>query len=224
MKHLDHSRESFMNLYRVSRETMCKFDKYENILKQWQGMFNLVGKSTINKIWSRHFLDSAFAYECLRASLVEKNKKSFSLIDVGTGAGFPGLVIAILFLESEIKADIYLIESNKKKIKFLNEIIKSLKLNVTLINNRVEKQFGKYDYIVSRAFAPLGKLLKLVENIYDKKTTLILFKGRTWKNEIKIIKKWWNVGKLVVKNNNDPDNSEGVLLIMNSIVRKNEAK
>lgn len=210
-----------MNLYSVSRETMYMFDKYEKILKHWQGKFNLIGKGTIDKIWSRHFFDSAFAYECLRASLVEKNKKSFSLIDVGTGAGFPGLVIALLFLGSEIKSDIYLIESNKKKVKFLSELIKSLKLNVTLINNRVENQFGKYDYIVSRAFAPLDKLLKLVENIYDKKTTLVLFKGRTWKNEIKIIKKWWNVGKLVVKNNNDPNNSKGVLLIMNSLVRKN---
>ena len=214
-------KETFENTYDVSRETMKMFDEYEKILKEWQKKFNLIGNSTINKIWSRHFLDSALAYECLKLSLAEKNKQSFSLIDVGTGAGFPGLVIALLFMKSTVNCDIHLIESNKKKIKFLRKIIKSLNLNVKLINNRVENENGKYDYIVSRAFAPLDKLLRLIENIYDKDTTLVLFKGKTWKNEVNIIKKYWNVGKLVVKNNNDLDKSEGVLLIMSSLIKKN---
>ena len=109
------SREFFMNLYNVSHETMSMFDEYEKILKEWQKRFNLIGNSTVNKIWSRHFLDSALAYEGLKSLLVEKNKKSFSLIDVGTGAGFPGLVIALLFAETKINSDIYLIESNQKK-------------------------------------------------------------------------------------------------------------
>ena len=214
------SRAAFMNLYDVSRETMSMFDEYEKILKEWQKKFNLIGNSTINKIWSRHFLDSALAYKVLRSSLVEKNRKSFSLIDVGTGAGFPGLVIAILFVETKINCDIYLIESNKKKITFLNAVIKSLNLKVTVINNRVENENGKYDYIVSRAFAPLEKLLRLIQNIYDKNATLILFKGKTWKNEVNIIKKNWNIGKLVVTNNNDLDKSEGVLLVMTSLIKK----
>ena len=214
------SRATFMNLYDVSRETMSMFDEYEKILKVWQKKFNLIGNSTINKIWSRHFLDSALAYRVLLSSLVEKNRKSFSLIDVGTGAGFPGLVIALLFVETKINCDIYLIESNKKKIKFLNAVIKSLNLRVTVINNRVENENGKYDYIVSRAFAPLEKLLRLIENIYDKNATLILFKGKTWKNEVNIIKKNWNIGKLVVTNNNDLDKSEGVLLVMTSLIKK----
>ena len=209
-----------MNLYNVSRETMSMFDEYEKILKEWQKRFNLIGNSTVNKIWSRHFLDSALAYEGLKSLLVEKNKKSFSLIDVGTGAGFPGLVIALLFAETKINSDIYLIESNQKKIKFLNAVIKSLNLRVTVINNRVENENVKYDYIVSRAFAPLEKLLKLIQNIYDQKTTLILFKGKTWKKEVNIIKKNWNIGQLLVKNNNDLDKSQGVLLVMTSLIKK----
>ena len=214
------SREFFMNLYNVSRETMSMFDEYEKILKEWQKRFNLIGNSTVNKIWSRHFLDSALAYEGLKSLLVEKNKKSFSLIDVGTGAGFPGLVIALLFAETKINCDIYLIESNQKKIKFLNAVIKSLNLRVTVINNRVENENVKYDYIVSRAFAPLEKLLKLIQNIYDQKTTLILFKGKTWKKEVNIIKKNWNIGQLLVKNNNDLNKSQGVLLVMTSLIKK----
>tara|TARA_B100001057_G_scaffold492259_1_gene584323 strand:+ start:524 stop:1189 length:666 start_codon:yes stop_codon:yes gene_type:complete len=214
------SREFFMNLYNVSRETMSMFDEYEKILKEWQKRFNLIGNSTVNKIWSRHFLDSALAYEGLKSLLVEKNKKSFSLIDVGTGAGFPGLVIALLFAETKINSDIYLIESNQKKIKFLNAVIKSLNLRVTVINNRVENENVKYDYIVSRAFAPLEKLLKLIQNIYDQKTTLILFKGKTWKKEVNIIKKNWNIGQLLVKNNNDLNKSQGVLLVMTSLIKK----
>ena len=214
------SRAAFMNLYDVSRETMSMFDEYEKILKEWQKRFNLIGNSTVNKIWSRHFLDSALAYEGLKSLLVEKNKKSFSLIDVGTGAGFPGLVIALLFAETKINSDIYLIESNQKKIKFLNAVIKSLNLRVTVINNRVENENVKYDYIVSRAFAPLEKLLKLIQNIYDQKTTLILFKGKTWKKEVNIIKKNWNIGRLLVKNNNDLNKSQGVLLVMTSLIKK----
>ena len=89
-----------------------------------------------------------------------------------------------------------------------------------MLNNRVENENGKYDYIVSRAFAPLEKLLRLIQNIYDKNATLILFKGKTWKNEVNIIKKNWNIGKLVVTNNNDLEKSEGVLLVMTSLIKK----
>ena len=103
--------DTFCRYYQVSRETIRSLVKYEEFLKKTNKSLNLVGNSTINDIWHRHFLDSLQAID-----FIDKNQKT--LVDIGSGAGFPGLVLSIIAKERKIPLKIKLIEKSKKKIIF----------------------------------------------------------------------------------------------------------
>ena len=212
-------KEKFKLKYDVSRETMKKLEKYEAILKASQRKFNLIGKSTENKIWARHFYDSAFSTKFIVDIISRNENKKFNLIDVGSGAGFPGLVVALMCQKSP-NISFTLIESNKKKAFFLENVVAHLELNVKVLNKRVEEESEKFDFIVARAVAPLNKLLKLVSKISKKDSILLAFKGQSWKEEVRLLKKEWNYKSLIVKNNKDLENSRGVLLLIYSFSKK----
>ncbi len=212
-------KEKFKLKYDVSRETIKKLEKYEAILKASQRKFNLIGKSTENKIWARHFYDSAFSTKFIVDIISRNENKKFNLIDVGSGAGFPGLVVALMCQKSP-NISFTLIESNKKKAFFLENVVAHLELNVKVLNKRVEEESEKFDFIVARAVAPLNKLLKLVSKISKKDSILLAFKGQSWKEEVRLLKKEWNYKSLIVKNNKDLENSRGVLLLIYSFSKK----
>ena len=119
--------DTFSRFTQVSRETITSLIKYENYLIKSNKTLNLVGKSTINEIWIRHFLDSSQIID-----FVDKNTSS--LIDLGSGAGFPGLIIAILAKDRKIRLKVKLIEKSTKKASFLREIVNYLNLNVEVLN------------------------------------------------------------------------------------------
>ena len=155
-----------------------KFIKYENLLKEWSTRMNLVAPSTLNNIQQRHIQDSAQL-----AKYIPKNVK---IIDLGSGAGFPGVVLAILGW------DVTCIESIGKKTKFLSALKQELDLpNLTIINNRIENFLSKTpvntgDFVfTARAFAPLVKIFD-----YTHKTNcrLFLLKGREIDTEISTAK------------------------------------
>ncbi len=106
--------DTFCRITQVSRETIISLNKYEKDLIEANKTTNLVGKSTIGEIWSRHFLDSAQVID-----FIDKNDKT--LIDIGSGAGFPGLVLAIIFKDRRIPIKVKLIEKSSKKVKFLKK-------------------------------------------------------------------------------------------------------
>ena len=214
-----HQKEAFKLTYNVSRETMSKFEKYEDILKASQKKFNLIGKSTENKIWARHFYDSAFSCKFVLEIIGRTKKKKLSLVDVGSGAGFPGLVIALM-CQKISNVSFTLIESNKKKASFLESIVSLLGLKVKVLNSRVEEQKKKFDLITARAVAPLNKLVKLVCKISKKDSILLAFKGQSWEEEVRLLKKEWNYKSLIVKNNIDLEKSRGVLLLIDSVSKK----
>ena len=118
--------EKFSSHVFVSRETYEKLCAFEEILIKWQNSINLISRSTIKSIWSRHFLDSAQLYSFVRN--VEGN-----IIDFGTGAGFPGMVLAIMG-----KKNIHLVESDHKKCVFLKEIAMLTETDITVHNCRIE--------------------------------------------------------------------------------------
>ena len=122
---------TFNRFIRVSRETIRSLNKYEDMLIKANNKLNLVGNSTIDQIWIRHFLDSAQVID-----FIDKNCKN--LIDLGSGAGFPGLILAITAKDRKIPIKIQLIEKSPKKAKFLEEIIKQLNLNVKVLNQNAE--------------------------------------------------------------------------------------
>ena len=129
MSGIDWTASSIQKKYNVSRETMEKIECYVNHLLEWQTRLNLIGNSTIASIWSRHILDSL--------QLVTHIPRDFkALIDIGTGAGLPGFVLAIYFADQS--KEVYLVDSNKKKCSFLDFVSVKCDVPVVVLPERIE--------------------------------------------------------------------------------------
>jgi len=180
--------DTFHRFTQVSRETISSFKEYENLLVNRNKTLNLIGKSTLDQIWTRHFLDSVQVID-----FIDKNDKS--LIDLGSGAGFPGLVIAIVLKDRKIPLKVNLIEKSKKKTIFLNEIIKKLNLNVEVVNKNIFNEDIKFfdDVFVTRAFKPLGIILELIHNKAENWKKFFIFLGKTGKKELLQVSKSWDI-------------------------------
>jgi len=180
--------DTFNRFTQVSRETIRSLNHYENILIKANQSLNLIGNSTINQIWIRHFLDSAQVID-----LIEKNDKS--LIDIGSGAGFPGLVLAILAKDRKIPIAINLIEKSPKKANFLKKIITELKLNVQVFNLDIFEKENKFieDVVVARAFKPLKIILELMHTKVKNFKKFFIFLGKTGQTELLQASKSWNI-------------------------------
>ncbi len=180
--------DTFCRLSQVSRETIVSLKKYEEILVKANKNLNLIGKSTINQIWLRHFLDSAQVID-----FVNKNDKS--LIDLGSGAGFPGAVLAIVAKDKNFSIKIKLIEKSNKKSKFLKDLVNNICPDVEVINENVFKKSKKLsgDIFVARAFKPLKIILELIHNNAKNWKKIIIFLGKTGKNELHQASKIWDM-------------------------------
>ena len=209
----------FQKLYNVPRETIKQFTEYYNLLVKYQEKTNLIGSGTISNIWVRHFSDSAKLTSRI-ISFKNNAKRSIRVCDVGSGAGFPGLVCLLILSSQKKKIQMTLIESNKKKCQFLNLVKKKLMLSVSIISERVEKVEEKYDVIMSRAVAPLNILLRFLMPLSGKDTILLLPKGKNYQKEIEKAKKLWNFSYKVVKNSYLLDKSGGVTLEIVNLKRK----
>ena len=180
--------DTFARFAQVSRETIISLKIYEDILVKANKSFNLIGKSTINNIWSRHFLDSVQVID-----FIDKNDNS--LIDLGSGAGFPGLVLAIVSKERKIPIKTKLIEKSPKKIKFLQDLIERLQLDVEVVNQNILQDSKKLsaDVFVSRAFKPLKIILQLIHNKAESWKKIFIFLGKTGKDELLQASKSWDI-------------------------------
>lgn len=179
---------TFCSLIRVSRETISSLKIYEKELIKSNKKLNLVSDSTLNNIWIRHFLDSAQLID-----FIDKNDKM--IVDLGSGAGFPGLIIALMAKDRKINIKIKLIEKSPKKIMFLNQIIKELNLNVEAINKNIFKEASNLNehVIVARAFKPLQKVLELIHSKASNWKKIIVFLGKTGKEQLLQASKSWDI-------------------------------
>ena len=180
--------DTFCRFIQVSRETITSLKKYEGLLVKANKNLNLVGNSTINQIWSRHFLDSAQVID-----FIDKNDKC--LVDLGSGAGFPGLVLAIACKDRKIPLKIKLIEKSSKKTKFLKDVIEELDLKVEVFNQNILEEEIKFveDVFIARAVKPLKKILQLMHNNAENYKKIFIFLGKTGKNEILQASKSWDI-------------------------------
>jgi len=180
--------DTFTRFSRVSRETITSLKKYEDILINANKTLNLIGKSTINDIWTRHFLDSVQVID-----FIDKNDKT--LIDLGSGAGFPGIVVALVAKDRNIPIKIKLIEKSPKKTKFLKDLIAKLNLNVEVHNQNVfaEQIVFTDDVLVTRAFKPLKIILELIHNKAKKWKKILIFLGKSGKEELLGASKSWDI-------------------------------
>ena len=180
--------DTFSRHTRVSRETITSLIEYENILKKANKGLNLIGKSTINIIWTRHFLDSAQVID-----FIDKNDKT--LIDLGSGAGFPGVVLGLMAKDRKIPVKIKLIDKSPKKIKFLKELMDRLDLSISVLNENILEETKTYeaDVIVARAFKPLEKILELIHKKAKNWKKIFIFLGKKGKSELLQVSKSWDI-------------------------------
>ena len=214
---LTHKTKVFEELYDVSRETIEKLLIYEKLILNAQEKHNLVGKSTLSQVWLRHFADSAKIFQIIEDKYHKSKKDSISFTDVGSGAGFPGVVISLMLEAKNMIVRTVLIDSNKKKSTFLENVKKKMELSYIVLNKRSESVEEKFDIITVRAVTSIKKFLDINYNLFKKDSIIILLKGKTWREEIKESKKKWKFQFNVVKNNNRLDSSGGVTLIIRNI-------
>jgi len=174
--------EFFIKKFNVSRETIEKLNKYKDFLLSSNKILNLIGKTTENQIFTRHFTDSAQIYD-----LIEDKSE---IIDLGSGAGFPGVVLKILMDNNKIAANITLIEKSPKKCKFLQDLSNKLGLTLKIVNLKLENfKFNKISTIVSRAFKKTVDSIDILLKNNDKIRNIILIKGKTYQQELEEAKK-----------------------------------
>jgi len=204
--------DTFNRLTQVSRETITSLVKYENYLIKSNKTLNLIGKSTINEIWLRHFLDSSQVIDFI-------DKNTSSLIDLGSGAGFPGLIIAILAKDRKIHLKVKLIEKSPKKASFLREIVNYLNLNVEVLNINALTYAKKLeaDIIVARAFKPLKIILQLLDKNTENWKKVFLFLGKTGQDELLQASKSWNIK---YKQRMSVTSSDSVVIEINKLKKK----
>ena len=180
--------DTFSSFIQVSRETITSLKKYEDILIEANKSLNLVGNSTIKNIWSRHFLDSMQVID-----FIDKNDKT--LMDLGSGAGFPGLVLAIASKDRKIPLKVKLIEKSPKKTKFLENLIDKLQLDAEVINENILEKPKKLseDVFVARAFKPLKIILELIHNNAENWKKIFIYLGKTGKGELLQASKTWDI-------------------------------
>ena len=204
---------TFSSFYQVSRETIISLKNYEDLLIKENINLNLIGKSTINEIWTRHFLDSFQVID-----FIDKNDKT--IVDLGSGAGFPGLVLAIAAKDKKIPLKIKLMEKSPKKAKFLKNLITELKLDAQVFNQNVleEKNKFKDDVFVARAFKPLKVILELMHSKAENFKKIFVFLGKSGKSELLQASKNWDIQ---YKQRVSITNSDSMVIEINNLKKIN---
>jgi len=163
----------------VSRETFARLDIYVDLLLRWQQMMNLVSPATLNDVWNRHIADSLQIYRLA--------PEVYHWVDLGSGAGFPGLVTAICSAEHGL-GKVALVESDKRKCAFLREVVRSTGARAEVFNGRIEEILPQYTGQIgafsARALAPLDRLLTLVDQYLEKGVVAYFLKGKDYQDEL----------------------------------------
>jgi 16S rRNA (guanine527-N7)-methyltransferase len=180
--------DTFAEALRVPRETIHRLIRYAELLTEWQGRQNLVSARSLPHLWDRHFADSA--------QLIALAPEARLWLDLGTGAGFPGLVVAILKAQNP-HFRMHLVESTAKKCAFLAEAARATEAPVEIHAMRIEDlprrvQNLKPEVISARALAPLPQLLDLAAPFFGPGTRGLFLKGRDAEREVTAAAKRWS--------------------------------
>ncbi|WP_375174058.1 16S rRNA (guanine(527)-N(7))-methyltransferase RsmG [Pseudooceanicola sp.] len=186
-------------LENVSRETQERLEQYLALLNKWNPRINLVAKTTVDDAWTRHFEDSAQLLD-----LVPQPKGKW--LDMGSGGGFPGLVVAILLQDSGAEADLHLMESDQRKSAFLRTVSRELGLKTTVKTQRIESAQPEAAQIISaRALADLSTLLGFAKRHGTDQSIALFPKGRRWQEELSQAQEKWRFKHEARRSNTDPE-------------------
>ena len=203
------SEEAFFETVAVSRETEGKLRAYAELLKKWQPKINLVGPATIPDLWRRHFLDSAQLFPHLSSGPV---------LDLGSGAGFPGLVLAILRGQGNVTGDpVHLVESDGRKGAFLREAARITGAPAVIHTSRIEAlKVFEIGAVTARALAPVETLLRLAEPFLTSSVQCLFLKGERLEDELTEAAKDWKMTVGRIPSVSDPN---GFILSLKEVRR-----
>lgn len=169
----------------VSRETFEDLKQYDDLLVKWNAKINLVSKTSIDALWDRHIWDSA--------QIVPLSGDALNWVDLGSGGGFPALVVAIMAKRTLTERRVTMVESDQRKAAFLRTVIRQLSLNAEVLVSRVELADPlRADVLSARALADLDQLLIFAQRHLAKDGRCVFLKGETWQNEVEIARKTWS--------------------------------
>lgn len=188
---LDFARDS-----QVTRETLSLVSTYADLLRDWNQRLNLVAESTLPDLWRRHMWDSAQL-----VPLVPEGAEI--IVDLGSGAGFPGLVLALLLRDRGVT--VHLVESTQKKCRFLDAVIAATGAPARVHNARAEDVKSlKADVVTARAVAPLERLFPLAYPFFGRATVGLFLKGRSLNDELTAATKSWHLTATPIPSRSDP--------------------
>jgi 16S rRNA (guanine527-N7)-methyltransferase len=205
-------RTEALRLINVSRETLARLDQLVDVLLVWREKMSLFARSTIPRIWTRHIADSL--------QLLDLAPDARTWIDLGSGAGFPGLVIACA-LADQPGAEVHLVESTGKKATFLREAVRITGAPAVVNAERIE-QFvkcfdGRADVVTARALAPLKSLLDQSVGLLKTGTIALFPKGQDVEAELTEAAKYWNINYNLAPSRTDPN---GRIVIVRALKRR----
>lgn len=189
--------EEFADLAAVSRETMDRLWTYSVLLTKWNRTINLVSRDSLEDLWRRHMLDSAQLMSLLPPTLGTGRRV---LVDLGSGAGFPGLVLAILGA-----GEVHLVDSDQRKALFLREVARAVGSDAHIHGVRIE-QLGHFpaDVVMARALAPLPRLVTLARPFLEAGAMGIFLKGRRAEEELTLVDDEWKMRFERLPSRSDP--------------------
>lgn len=204
------TRDDFQARTGVSRETLDGFDRWRQILVETSAHTNLVARSSLDHFWERHALDS---FQLM--PLVSRETRLVA--DLGAGAGFPGIALALGFRDRGQAARVVMVDSVGKKVAFLRKVIDELGLDAEARSVRVETldPAEGFDLVTARAFAPLNKLLGYTAPLLKNGAEGLFFKGRQYQDELTEARKSWTVDPEVIPS----QTSDGVILRIKEVER-----
>lgn len=202
-------RQAVFDRLNVSQAVQSKLNTYVALLEEWQGKMNLVSDSTLPVVWTRHVLDSAQIEQYLQPS-------DRVILDLGSGAGFPALVLAIL--DESKNRTVHLVESDGKKCSFLQAVADACGLQVVIHNERIEKMpVFKADVITARALAALDKLVGYAKPFIGERTRCLFLKGKKADEELKLCAKKF---VFAVEKHPSITSEEGRILCLTGVKKK----
>lgn len=211
---LSADRKRALELIPVSDEVVARLDRFVALLVAWQERINLVARSTLAEIWTRHIADSL--------QLVALAPDARVWVDLGSGGGFPGMVIACA-LAGRAGTEVHLVESNTKKAAFLREAARLLQVPATVHAERIEEfavRFGgPADVVTARALAPLLKLLGLAAPLLKTGAKGLFLKGQDVAAELTEAAKCWSIESILVPSKTNP---QGRIVVIHSAERRGE--
>ncbi|MGX9352445.1 16S rRNA (guanine(527)-N(7))-methyltransferase RsmG [Shimia sp. W99] len=194
----------------VSRETSERLKTLAALLEKWNPRINLVSKSTLADLWTRHILDSAQIF-----NLALQSKDHW--VDIGSGGGFPGLVVALMSAEDNAPQTVTMIESDLRKCTFLRTVLRETGVKAKVITERIEKADPQgADILSARALADLTTLFSFAERHLSTGGTALFPKGANWEKEVKVARESWSFDLEVVQSITEP---EAVILKVGDLER-----